>query len=350
MASQRERTTVGVHLVGGLDARDAEEAMRLVARILGDRVWAIPDGETGERQQWITWQIEKLTAIDGIDYATNRKNQWQEEYDQRGIPSLEVDAGLERLPTRSLGYADVAEHSYGIFCRLRDEAVIPAGVKFQVSVGTPYATVVSWVRPEDQERFLPIYTDALAEEVRAIADVVGDDLLLQYDVAVEIGVLTGATVAAGELSKEDAVAATLKDAFERTPAGVEQGVHLCYGDYQNRHFAVPGDLSLCVRLANTVADNITFAHMPVDRDTGRDPRYFEALKDLAPVSRLALGVIDYDGDDNRVDQLIEAANEGSGGREFAVATECGMARIAARGGPSLERLLEMHARVAAPIR
>jgi hypothetical protein len=38
--------------------------------------------------------------------------------------------------------------------------------------------------------------------------------------------------------------------------------------------------------------------------------------------------------------------------EFAVATECGMARIDERGpgAPSLERLLELHAEVAAPIR
>jgi hypothetical protein len=37
---------------------------------------------------------------------------------------------------------------------------------------------------------------------------------------------------------------------------------------------------------------------------------------------------------------------------FAVATECGMARIDERGSgrPSLERLLEMHAHVAAPVR
>jgi hypothetical protein len=37
---------------------------------------------------------------------------------------------------------------------------------------------------------------------------------------------------------------------------------------------------------------------------------------------------------------------------FEVATECGMARIDERGpgGPTLERLLTLHAEVAAPVR
>jgi hypothetical protein len=65
-----------------------------------------------------------------------------------------------------------------------------------------------------------------------------------------------------------------------------------------------------------------------------------------------LGVIDYEGDEERTRELIGAAATGSGGMEFAVATECGMARIDERGpgASSLERLLHLHARNAAAIR
>ena len=38
----------------------------------------------------------------------------------------------------------------------------------------------------------------------------------------------------------------------RFPAGVERGLHLCYGDYKHRHFHAPEDLSVCVELANGV--------------------------------------------------------------------------------------------------
>jgi hypothetical protein len=63
-------------------------------------------------------------------------------------------------------------------------------------------------------------------------------------------------------------------------------------------------------------------------------------------------VVDYEGDEERTRELVEAATTGSGGIEFAIATECGMARIDERGadGPSLERLLELHARFAVPVR
>jgi hypothetical protein len=93
--------------------------------------------------------------------------------------------------------------------------------------------------------------------------------------------------------------------------------------------------------------------MPVDRETGRDPAYHAPLRDLAPVpGRLALGVIDYEGDPQRTQELVAAATEGSGGMRFAVATECGMARIDERraDAPSLEQLLALHAEVAAPVR
>jgi len=224
-------------------------------------------------------------------------------------------------------------------------------VKFQVSVPTPYATVIAWVREEDQQRFFPIYADAIASEVGEIARVVGEDLVLQYDVAVELGALTGNFPTAGDLGDHQVVLGTLRDAFARTPQEAECGIHLCYGDYKHRHFAVPQDLALCVQLANAVSESAAFVHMPVDRENGRDPGYFEPLRDLS-ARRLALGVVDYEGDEQRTGELAQAASEGGGGVEFAVATECGMARIDERGpgSPSLERLLQLHAQTASPLR
>jgi methionine synthase II (cobalamin-independent) len=230
--------------------------------------------------------------------------------------------------------------------------VIPNGVKFQVSIPTPYAIVVAWVREEDQERFFGVYEAALAAEIAAITELVpSDELVIQYDVAIEVGVLTGNLSSAPGVAHMDFVVDALRRAMDWLPAGVDRGVHFCYGDYKHRHFAVPDDLSLCVELANALAGRAQFVHMPADRDTGRDPAYFEPVRELE-VPRLALGVVDYEGSEERTRTLIEAAATGAGEREFAVATECGMARIDERGpgGPTLERLLELHAMTAAPIR
>jgi hypothetical protein len=348
---QQTRTAVGAHLVGGLKAPDAESAMRAAAGILGRHLRAVTDGETGERDQWIGWQLAKLTAVDGIEMAGMQGMPDADNPEYAEFPALAVAPSVTELPSRALGYADAAEASYPTFKRLREAGVIPEGVKFQVSIPTPYASVVAWIKHEDQERFLPVYADAIADEARDIATVVGDDLMLQYDIAVEIGALTGNFATGGNLGEKQVIFDSVRDALVRTPAAVPKGIHLCYGDYKHRHFAVPDDLSLCVELANSVTDSIDFVHMPADRETGRNPTYFEPLRDLSH-DRLALGVVDYEGDEQRTNELIEAAVTGSGGKEFAVATECGMARIDERGGegPTLDELLELHARVAAPIR
>jgi hypothetical protein len=355
MATREEvGTAMGAHLVGGLKAPDAEAAMRTAASVLGRHLHAITDGETGERSQWIWWQLGRLGAIDGIEASGFGENPDAENEDYRAFPQILVDPSVTELPPRALGYADAALASYPIYRRLRDEGAIPPGVKFQVSIPTPYATVVAWVAIDHQERFFPVYADAIAREVRDIAEAIDpDDLVIQYDVAVEFGVLTGEFRAAGNLGEKQYVIGALRRALEDVPTGIERGLHLCYGDYKHRHFTVPPDLSLCVEIANGVGAAADFIHMPVDRETGRDPAYHAPLRDLAPVpGRLALGVIDYEGDPQRTRELVAAATEGSGGMRFAVATECGMARIDERrpDAPSLEQLLALHAEVAAPVR
>src|SRR3954453_19681710 len=303
------QTAVGAHLVGGLKAADAETAMRTAARILGRHLHAITDGETGERSQWIFWQLNKLTAVDGIEMTgVEERNPDAANEDYRAFPKMTVDASVTSLPPRALGYADADEASYPIYRALRDEGAIPAGVKFQVSVPTPYATVVAWIAEADQERFFPVYAEALSAEIRAIAATIEPaDLVIQYDVAVEFGTLTGAFQAPGNLGEKRYVIQALRQALDDVPQGIERGIHLCYGDYKHRHFAVPQDLSLCVELANAVSDGAAFVHMPVDRETGRQPAYFEPLRYLS-AQRLALGVVDYEGDEERTAELARTAS------------------------------------------
>lgn len=343
---------VGAHLVGGLKAADAESAMRVAAQILGDRLVAITDGETGEREQWIGWQAAKLSSVPGIEIAGVKSTVAPDNPEYSSFPSIEVDPAVTELPDRLLGYADAAEASYATFVRLRDEGALPSDLKFQVSVPTPYASVVAWVSERDQERFFPVYASAMYREVEAIVTAIpASNLRIQWDVAVEVGVLNGAMAAAGELAHEEFIARALGEAIDAA-SGVEVGLHLCYGDYKHRHFTVPKDLSLCVDMANRHSDSIDFVHMPADRETGTNPAYYEPLRNLR-VENLALGVVDYEGSRERTEELIRAACTALDGtdRKFAVATECGMARIDERGGdsPSLEQLLELHT-LAAPIR
>jgi hypothetical protein len=106
----------GAHLVGGLAAPDATTAMTTTARILGRHLVRLTDGETGPRSQWIWWQIDKLTAIDGIAVGPPQVNPKTGNPDYSVFPGLEVDEGIV-IPERALGYADAAIDSYAEFVR-----------------------------------------------------------------------------------------------------------------------------------------------------------------------------------------------------------------------------------------
>src|SRR5215207_4695833 len=100
--SPQVQTAVGAHLVGGLKASDAETAMRTAVRILGRHLHAVTDGETGERNQWIFWQLNRLTAIDGIEMGDLSHRPEAENEDYQAMPTLAVDASVTELPRRAL--------------------------------------------------------------------------------------------------------------------------------------------------------------------------------------------------------------------------------------------------------
>ncbi|HEY7131241.1 MAG TPA: hypothetical protein VH440_03265 [Candidatus Limnocylindrales bacterium] len=342
----------GAHLVGGLAAPTARDAMTTTAERLGRHLTRLTDGETGERSQWIWWQIDKLKAIPGVAVGQPQINPETGNPDYSVFPGLDVDEGVE-IPPRALGYADAASTSYREFCRLRESGVIPADVRFQVSIPTPFAVVVAWASGESQRRLWQPFKDALFGEVRAIQrEIPPGDLAIQWDVAVEVGVLEGVFTPIDELGSFDRIVDELVEALDVVEPPAQRGLHLCYGDYRHRHFKPPEDLGLLVRLANAVAarTRLDFVHMPVDRENGRTAAYFAPLRDLdVGGAQLALGVIDYENDSGRIDELVAAAD--SAGRPYAVATECGMARLGERGeSVTLADLLEQHARVAEPVR
>ncbi len=343
----------GAHLVGGLAAPNAAAAMSTAASILGQHLVRVTDGETGDRTQWFWWQIEKLTAVPGISLGSSQN--FAEGSEEADHPGLDVEPGVA-IPDRTLGYADAAIDSYADFARLREEGVIAEGVRFQVSLPTPYAVVVAWAKGEAQANLWQPYKDAMFAEARAIQDAVpAKDLAIQWDVAVEIGVLEGlhgAFDAIPELASFERIVQEVAECVALVKPPAQRGIHLCYGDYQHRHYVQPKDLSLVVRLANAVASNVSmdFVHMPVDRESGRSESYFDALRDLeVGDAELALGLIDYENDPGRTDELVRNANRAE--RPYLVATECGMSRIGERGeAVTLEDLLREHARIADPIR
>jgi len=143
-----------------------------------------------------------------------------------GVDPLGVDLG-------ALGYSDEATKSSEVFTHLKAAGVIPAQVRFQVALPTPFAGTQVWVERESREALTPSFERAMLKAVGEVtAAVPAAELAIQWDVCLEVGFwdrpyfnvvdddpVDGATQAA--------VLGKLGALGDWVPAGVELGYHLC---------------------------------------------------------------------------------------------------------------------------
>jgi hypothetical protein len=338
----------GVLLVGSVPLSSAEEVFTTASTELGDWIRRIPDGETGERTNWIAFQINVFASSPLLEMVYPSPD--AEGY--TALPRLRLREGADagELEFGSLGYADAALSSYQTFARLKQAGEIPAHVRFQVSLPTPLAPVASFIHPESAAEIEPIYEARLMHELGLILDAVpADELAIQWDTAVEFAILEGVFPTFLANPKEDILERLLRIG-EAVPSEVELGYHLCYGDYQHQHFTEPRDTSKLVEVANAVVAGLSrpvnWIHLPVPRDRD-DEAYCAALRDLrlGEETELYLGLVHFSDGAEGTQRRIEAAKRAVS--EFGVATECGFGRRPAETVPELMRI---HASVAAPIR
>src|SRR4029077_10254917 len=139
-------------LVGSIPLKTVEDVMRTFGGTLGRYLPAIPDGEVGERRSWVlrlSYQvfnghidldtIKRPARVNGVEQLMprGRDDVWQ----------FKVKPGVDAVrfgdPGYRLGYAKDATNSYFVFKTLRENGVIPQGVRFQISM----PMVNSVVRP-----------------------------------------------------------------------------------------------------------------------------------------------------------------------------------------------------------
>ena len=304
----------------------------------------------GERSIWIAWQAEVFR--DHADFEIEEPPPGQYAPLPRFRLREGVDAGALRF--ERLGYADAARSSFGEFTRLKEEAEIPADVRFQVSLPTPLAPVSQFVAEGDKAAVEPAYEEALLRELGAIvAAIPQGELSIQWDVAVEMGMwegLGGIFFGTWFDDPKDGIVERIARAAATVPAEVELGFHLCYGDFAHEHFVQPRDTRNLVEIANMISAAVTrpiqWLHLPVPRERD-DAAYFTPLHDLRlhPETDLYLGLVHYTDGEQGAHRRIQAATRVV--ERFGVATECGLGR---RPPETIEPLLRMHAAVAAPVR
>jgi hypothetical protein len=338
-----------VHFVGSIPLPDAEAVFRTLAEAVGPYLLRLPDGETGIRKTWIRFLQTVLAENLAIEVATDvppfKFTQWDGKV-LREIPRLRIKPGAKPDPnTFKTGYAEMAIASWSLFERLQKSGVIPANVKFHVSLPTPIAPTYNNMVPSDRPALLPALTAHLIGEVERIAAAIPNDrLAVQWDVCQEVLAWEG-YYEAGPVDFRKETIGVLTKIGDAVPAEIELGYHLCYGSPADEHCVQPKDMAIMVEMTNAVARGverpIQFFHMPVPKSR-TDDGYFAPLENLRlpAETELYLGLIHHDDAQGDAARLAAARRHG---RVHGIATECGMAR----GDPGrLPSLLAAHIRAA----
>jgi hypothetical protein len=180
-----------IHFVGSIPLPDAEAVFRTLAQSAGAYLRRLPDGETGIRKTWIRFLQQMLADNPAIEVAADvphfKFTQWDGKL-LREIPRLRVKPGAKPdSETFETGYAEMAIASWSLFEQLQTAGVIPATVKFQISLPTPIAPTYNNMVPSDRPLLLPALTRHLTGEVAKIAAVIPNDrIAVQWDVCQEV--------------------------------------------------------------------------------------------------------------------------------------------------------------------
>ena len=126
---------------------------------------------------------------------------------------------------------------------------------------TPLAPMAGTIVAEDLVAVTASYQRALFADLdRALTDLPHERIAVQWDVAVEFGLLEGGFGEWPRASLPELLPGLVR-CIDQVPADVPVGMHLCYGDYGHQHFTQPESLARQVELVNAV---VADARRPVN--------------------------------------------------------------------------------------
>ncbi|MDA1323283.1 MAG: hypothetical protein O3C34_00925 [Proteobacteria bacterium] len=334
-------------LIGSIPLKSADDVFSAVGCELDGLIHRIPDGESGDRTDWVQWQSSvfgRIPFVERIDDSSGPSGQRQKgpQYRVRsGFPTAAVQFG-------PLGYAAAAKVSYQAFTAAKAKGTIAADCRLQVGVATALSVVAQHVDDAFQIAVEPAYENRLLEEIAEIASAIPHhELAIQWNLATELSVIEGRRPVHFRRVWDGILDRIVRSA-EAVPDGVELGLHFCFRDFEFNDFPLPADLDRIVDLANglsgLVGRPIDWMHFPVPKYT-RDGRYFAPLDRLTlrDETQLFLGVI-HTNDDIAIThhQIALAAQRVAA---FGVASECGLGDLSPH---DVAAILTKHRLIASP--
>ncbi len=320
-----------VHLVGTIPAESTSDALRLVSETVGDATtdW-LPDGETGNRQNWIGRLVESLRQHP--DLELDKDGDWS---DYESTPGFRVKKG-HRFDYVALDYFEHFEESWPVFEQVRSDLGRP-DLAFQVGIPGPIdvSFAAFGFNPLLGLRHTRPFEDAAVVEVAKIHEKAGDEIVYQLEIPIEIEVVNRIPK---PLRKAGArwMAGRILRLVERSPHGTRWGFHLCVGDMNNEAFSRLDDATTLVQLANALVRRfpsgrkLEFVHFPLAHGSEppvRDRAFYEPLADLAvPADVRVIAGYAHEAQSLEEQQEVRSIIEGLVRRPVDVAASCGLGR------------------------
>jgi hypothetical protein len=287
-------------LVGSLPAESTEGALRAGAELFADMVFALPDGETGPRAAWVGYERERLVRphpdVETVAVTESPTGIPRHAYE---TPVFRIREGVSDLRWDHWPRIDDAIESYRQFSALREEGVIPAGLRFQIGLPFPSSALNGF--KADFAADYPVamrgFEDLVRRELeRLTTEIPPADLAIQWDVCYEVLDIEGVVAWMGDGAWER-FARPVERLTRLIPEEVAVGYHLCYGTFPEWPMYEARDMSLLVRMANHA---VAHSGRPVDWLHLAGPRYlrseddsfFRPLTELSPGdARVFLGIV-----------------------------------------------------------
>jgi hypothetical protein len=294
-------------LVGSIPLDTPQEVFQAFGAPLGKYLVAMPDGEVGPRRHWISRVHYQVLAghpeLEVAQHPAPDENGVERQHPRNAADAwwFKVKPGVKEVrfgdPGWRLGYARDAVNSYFVFKTMKEKGVLPAHLRFQVSIPMVNSVLPPRIFPnrEDMDKVRPGYEAATRAEIAKIVEKIpAHELAIQWDCSTEVqdsyGAIPGFPI-------EGAVERSLtqvRNLSPHIPREVALGYHFCFGTLGGWPRFQPDDLSQAVNLANAVVAasgrKVDWIHLPVlDRS---DDAFFAPLKGLEPKgARVYLGAI-----------------------------------------------------------
>ena len=339
----------GVHFNGSVNLADAETVMREISERIPAGVRRMTDGETGERGYWILFQIQKFLKMPEFEPVGAAEQAYETEDDAPAMPQIKLREGAsaDTIEWPDLGYATEYGKSFEIFDRLQQDGTIADGVRFQLQYPTPIASTSVVFVPEDMEAVTGSYEPALFADLgKALAALPHDRIAVQWDVAVEFGLLEGAYGPAWPL--EQIVPGLVRASIRCPPTSPPA----CTSATATTATSTSGTRSRCRCRWTSSTRSSPRPHgrstsssftVPQSRD---DADYFAPLANLnAPDTELYLALVPYhpaEQAEGTTETQIAHIDSVLDGRAWGICTECGMGRADREDVPTL---LDLHSSI-----